>query len=301
MSVTPNMNITLPTPSVTPGPTWADEINTGFDVVDSHDHTSGNGVPIPTAGLALDADLSLNQNSLLEVKSTQMADQVTTLGPSNVDATYAVNGDLWFNNGAGTPVQITTGNQVNVSSTALVPSGVIWPYGGTSAPTGFLLCDGTAVSRTTYSALFLTIGTTFGNGDGSTTFNLPNMKGRVPVGAGTYTDPVLGSVTRTLGTSAGEASHVQTLSEMATHDHGGGAHTHQTVKLVSSSIGLTNTNSVAQARSLGDAADYNLVSDNTAGANAGITSSTANIGYAGLSDPANVMQPYVVTNYIIKY
>ena len=51
-----------------------------------------------------------------------------------------------------------------------------------SAPTGYLLCDGTAVSRTTYAGLYAVIGTTYGIGDGTTTFNLPNMKGRVPVG-----------------------------------------------------------------------------------------------------------------------
>lgn len=67
----------------------------------------------------------------------------------------------------------------------IVPIGVILPYGGSSAPTGFLLCDGSAVSRTTYSALFGIISTTFGAGDGSTTFNLPDMRSRVPVGAGT--------------------------------------------------------------------------------------------------------------------
>lgn len=53
------------------------------------------------------------------------------------------------------------------------PTGTILPFGGNSAPTGFLLCDGSAVSRTTYATLFAVIGTTYGSGDGSTTFNLP--------------------------------------------------------------------------------------------------------------------------------
>lgn len=67
----------------------------------------------------------------------------------------------------------------------IVPIGVVLPYAGASAPTGFLLCDGSAVSRTTYSALFAIISTTFGVGDGSTTFNLPDMRSRMPIGAGT--------------------------------------------------------------------------------------------------------------------
>lgn len=60
--------------------------------------------------------------------------------------------------------------------------GFIQPYAGASAPTGWLLCDGSAVSRTTYSALFGLIGTNYGAGDGSTTFNVPNLKGRFPLG-----------------------------------------------------------------------------------------------------------------------
>lgn len=60
--------------------------------------------------------------------------------------------------------------------------GVIFPFAGTVAPNGFLLCYGQAVSRTTYAALFATIGTTYGAGDGSTTFNVPDLRGRAIAG-----------------------------------------------------------------------------------------------------------------------
>ncbi|MBX2989398.1 MAG: tail fiber protein [Bdellovibrionaceae bacterium] len=60
----------------------------------------------------------------------------------------------------------------------LVPAGGIIPFGGTVAPAGYLLCDGSAVSRTIYAELFSVIGTNFGSGDGSTTFNLPDLRGR---------------------------------------------------------------------------------------------------------------------------
>jgi microcystin-dependent protein len=66
-----------------------------------------------------------------------------------------------------------------------VPTGAMMQYAAASAPTGWLLCDGSAVSRTTYADLFALIGTTYGAGDGSTTFTLPDMRGRVPVGMGT--------------------------------------------------------------------------------------------------------------------
>ena len=63
-------------------------------------------------------------------------------------------------------------------------AGVIYPYTGSTIPNGFLLCDGAAVSRTTYSKLFDAIGTTYGPGDGNTTFNLPNLKQRMLIGSG---------------------------------------------------------------------------------------------------------------------
>jgi microcystin-dependent protein len=68
-----------------------------------------------------------------------------------------------------------------------VQTGTIAPFGGTTPPSGYLLCDGTAYNRTTYSDLFNVIGTTFGVGDGSTTFNVPDLRSAVPVGAGTST------------------------------------------------------------------------------------------------------------------
>ena len=72
-------------------------------------------------------------------------------------------------------------------STVLMISGVVLPYAGNSVPNGFLLCDGQAVSRTRYQNLFDVIGTTYGDGDGITTFNLPNLQDRFVQGAGANT------------------------------------------------------------------------------------------------------------------
>ena len=71
-----------------------------------------------------------------------------------------------------------------VASVPAVPVGSMQAFAGSSAPTGWLLCNGTTASRTTYSNLYSVIGTTYGVGDGSTTFGLPDMRGRVPMGAG---------------------------------------------------------------------------------------------------------------------
>lgn len=71
---------------------------------------------------------------------------------------------------------------ISVKVADTIEIGTIVLFGGTNAPSGWLMCDGSAISRTTYSKLFDAIGTSFGEGDGSTTFNLPNYKGKVPVG-----------------------------------------------------------------------------------------------------------------------
>ena len=73
----------------------------------------------------------------------------------------------------------------NLGTLAVVPSGAVIPFAGSTAPQGYLLCDGREVSRTDYSYLFDVIGTTYGEGDGNTTFNLPNLKDKFIEGSGT--------------------------------------------------------------------------------------------------------------------
>lgn len=90
------------------------------------------------------------------------------------------------------------------------PAGIIMPFAGTVAPEGYLFCDGSAVSRTTYATLFGVIGTTFGAGDGSSTFNLPDLSGRVPLGV---------SQSHALGTTGGSETVTLTESELPAHVH----------------------------------------------------------------------------------
>ena len=73
----------------------------------------------------------------------------------------------------------------NLGTLAVVPSGSVIPFAGSTAPQGYLLCDGREVSRADYPFLFSVIGTTYGSGDGSTTFNLPNLQDKFVQGAGT--------------------------------------------------------------------------------------------------------------------
>jgi microcystin-dependent protein len=101
--------------------------------------------------------------------------------------------------GAGTGEALTYSGTIWEPST-VPPTGAIMAFGGSSAPTHWLLCDGADVSRDTYADLFGVIGTDFGAGDGSTTFNVPDGRGRVIVGLGTHADVAA------LGDDDGEAT-----------------------------------------------------------------------------------------------
>lgn len=104
---------------------------------------------------------------------------------------------------------------------AAIPEGVVVPFAGSTAPTGFLLCNGAAISRTTYASLFALIGTTYGVGDGSTTFNVPDLGGRVVAGVGSrLTSGASGVDGATLGASGGAETHVLTEAQMPSHAHG---------------------------------------------------------------------------------
>jgi microcystin-dependent protein len=110
-------------------------------------------------------------------------------------------------------------------------TGTVLDFAGTAAPSGWLMCYGQAVSRTTYANLFAAIGTTYGAGDGTTTFNLPDLRGRVAAGKDdmggtaanrlgtTATGGITAANSKVLGSSGGEAAHAMATTEMPAHTH----------------------------------------------------------------------------------
>jgi len=215
-----------------------------------------------------------------------------------------VNGDLWIINGSGTAVQITSGATVVATASSNTPPGIMLPYGGSSAPAGYLLCNGAAVSRATYAALFAITGTIYGVGDGATTFNLPSMNGQVPMGAGTYSDAYSGSTTRTLGQMTGQEKVSLVLAEIPAHNHGGGSsHSH----FIASPVGavtanISASNYMATQGNVPPFIDENYMLGGTpTGATVGLTSSVSvNIPSDGSNNAHTNMQPSVGVNYIIK-
>ncbi len=105
----------------------------------------------------------------------------------------------------------------------MVPTGAMAIWTTTTAPTGYLLCYGQAVSRTTYAALFAVVATTYGVGDGSTTFNLPDLRGRLPLGkdnmGGASANRVTDTQADNLGQASGSETHTLTTGEMPAHNH----------------------------------------------------------------------------------
>lgn len=218
-----------------------------------------------------------------------------------------------------------------VTGVAVIPVGAIMPYVGTAAPSSaWKLCDGSAISRATYSALFAIAGTTWGVGDTVSTFNIPDLRGRFPIGK-SFNGRTLDVDSQTLGAVGGEEYHLLDTSEIPSHLHTVDAHTHNAPSHThgaSTDSAGSHTHTMINPTSwiMGQTSDNNDGTVDWPGAGTGIeinpntsasglhshavtvspggggaTSAAApNTGQSGGNQPHRNMPPFVVLNYIIR-
>lgn len=173
------------------------------------------------------------------------------------------------------------------------PIGGVVDFGGETAPAGWMLCFGQAVSRATYPELFAAIGTRFGAGNGSTTFNLPDFRGRTSAGrddmGGTDATRLTfyGAVAKAIGGALGAATHVLTLAQAPSHNHTGstgaaGIHNHS-----GATLGGGSHSHTGQTNTTGSHVHGISTNDNQATGRSGVRAgNTAAFGVTQLSEPA---------------
>lgn len=194
-------------------------------------------------------------------------------------------------------VALTNKDLSSSTNTIYVPPGVMQMYAGATAPTGYLLCDGTSYLRADYAALFAVLSTTYGSADG-THFNVPDLRGRIPIGVGTGIGGAAAGTGLPTGGSAltavaragwkGAETHVLSTAELAAHAHGISDPGHAHALILDHSVNNDG--------------NYIWRSDNPDGA-AGATDAAAtgiSISSAGSGTAHNNIQPVMGVNFIIK-
>ena len=144
-----NMGLNLPTVQVTTGPTYATLNNTAFETIDTHDHTSGKGVQIPTSGLNINADLEFNSNAALELTHVGLESQGSA--PStNLSVYVDASNDLYYKNASGTSVQLTSGSTIASTGSGVITYSEITstPYSVTTGDAQKILGVNTTTAKT---------------------------------------------------------------------------------------------------------------------------------------------------------
>ena len=203
-------------------------------------------------------------------------------------------------------------NGASISGIVAVEVGTILSWSNSTLPSGYLNCDGTAVSRSTYSALFAVIGTDYGAGNGSSTFNLPNLQDKVPLGVsssravastgGAETVASSGSLTIASVTPAGNIAgstggHTLSTSQIPSHDHDG--------HVVETDWGYNRTR--LYYSQLQNNAQNTLPNTSTGGGGSHSHNLSANFSGSAVTPTGNfsgsatsVVQPYIALKFMIK-
>jgi microcystin-dependent protein len=311
---------------------------------------SGNGIAdeARNAVLVITGTLTTTRNVVVPTSNKFYAVRNATTGSQSIVVKTAAGTGVTLANGftqlmycdgtnvvlASIPINATNGNvaiagnttvggnlavtgAITVAGGEIIPAGVIWEYGGAAAPTGWLLCNGAAVSRATYAALFAIIGTTYGSGDGSTTFNVPDRRDRVSVGAGSsYSRGQTGGAVTATTSTDGSHNHTGntggttlTVAQIPGHQHTGSTstngdhnHTFQT--------GTGGSGGTAGTVPTGFNGAFSTLTVSTAGAHSHTFTTNATGGSevhshtittdGSHNHTVSTLQPYLASTFIIK-
>jgi microcystin-dependent protein len=271
---------------------------------------------ITTAMIADGAIVNADVNASAAIATSKIDGTASTLAFGTNASAITANGATISATELGYLDGVTSAIQTQFSALEVFPKGMVSPFAGSSAPSGWLLCDGSAKSTVTnpeYAGLFSTIGNTYG-GTNNTDFKVPDLRGRAPIGVGTGTGLTARALAATVGAESVTLTSAQ--SGMPGHGHGNtlsitgdGSHSHTlTMRYTSTS---THDHAIAGASNPlpameGDPSSGNISNSNfTAIGNTGHSHSLS----GGVSDAAGVdasaahtnMQPSLALNYIIKY
>jgi microcystin-dependent protein len=225
------------------------------------------GLPTAPQAYQLHVDDTASPSVLVRIRDDANANWLT-IGE--------INAGVWTPYSAGSPVGGGGGGLLGE---------VRWYSTSTAPPAGWLFADGSAISRVTYADLFALIGTTWGIGDGATTFNIPDLRGKSPVGSGE--DTGLGLTNRIVGQEGGEEGHALTTGEMPSHNHPGSGFSGGSVSIPTGAGTGPSIGTLARGGS--------FIGNTVVG-----VSGTATVTAQGGGGAHNTMHPYAVLQPIIR-
>ena len=192
----------------------------------------------------------------------------------DVGGNLEINGNLTVNKNINADSFYATGN-FYLNNYVLIPAGTIVQSAAIAEPAGWFNCNGRTLNKITYNGLFSAIGYTYGGSDPS--FNIPDIQGRVPIGAGSGA----GLTVRSLGQKSGEENHTLTINEMPSH-------THSLTRRINPDNGAFDNGNTYISESSAATTDRQIMG-------------TFNTYSTGSGASHNNMQPFIVLNYLIKY
>lgn len=217
------------------------------------------------------------------------------------------------------PSNLPKGSSFQGLQSSITPVGVIRFFSGSVIPDGWLLCDGSTINRRAYNNLFNVIGTTYGSGNSNTTFTLPDMRGRIPIGVGSG----VGLTSRTLASTTGAETVTLSESNMASHTHtttvgtqsanhthtgtSGGhsaGHTHSygtPIGTTGSQVGIIDSVTASSSGTpLTNGASAGHTHTTTFGTQSANHTHSVTNSNTGSGTPFGIMPPSVAINFIIK-